>query len=80
MISIISSFEIINYFIPYPNIFLWTAASATDAAAVNLDDIKTLSVNGLSTFPIKDKLCFSNRSKSLPKNSPSCPIFYNWVF
>ena len=37
------------------------AASVTDAAAVNLNGIKTLSTNGLSTFPIKGKTVFSKK-------------------
>ena len=36
--------------------------------------------NGLSTFPIKGNPFFNNGSKSLPKNSPDCPILCNWVF
>ena len=35
---------------------------------MNPNGIKTLLVNGLSTFPIKDNPVFSNCSKSLPKN------------
>ena len=59
--------------------FLWIAASVADTAAVNPNGIKMLLANGLSTFHIKGKLVFSNGLKSLPKNPPACPIFYNWV-
>ena len=36
--------------------------------------------NGLSTFPIKRSLMFSNSPESLPKNPPDCPVLCNWVF
>ena len=49
------------------------------AAAVNLNDIKILSANALSIFPIKGNSCLSNGHKSLPKNPPDCPILCNWV-
>ena len=42
MISFNSSFKIINVVVPDPNIFWWIAASVADAAAVNLNGIKTL--------------------------------------
>ena len=42
------------------------SASVTDVAAVNLNQIKTLLANGLSTFSIKGKPGFSNGSKILP--------------
>ena len=60
--------------------FLWIAASAAYAAAVNPNGIKTLFANGLSTFPIKGNPVFSIGSKSLPKNPPDWPILCNWVF
>ena len=44
---------------PDPNIFLWIAASVTDAAAVNPNGNKTLLANGLSTFPIKGNPVFN---------------------
>ena len=53
------------------------AASATDAAAVNPDGIKTLLSNGLITVTIKDNVGFSNGPKSLPKNPLDCPILCN---
>ena len=53
------------------------AASVADNAAVNPNGIKTLLANGLSTCFIKDKLVFSNGTKSLPKNLPDCDILDN---
>ena len=44
---------------------------------VNPNDIKTLLANGLSTCPIEGDPVFSNSPKSLPKNSPDCPILCN---
>ena len=44
---------------------------------VNPNDIKTLLANGLSTCPIEGDPVFSNGPKSLPKNSPDCPILCN---
>ena len=73
MISFISALTFINAVLPDPNISLWIAASVTDAAAVNPNDIKTLLANGLSTFPIKGDPVFSNGTKS-PKNPRDCPI------
>ena len=55
MISFISSFKIINVVVPYLNNFFWIAAYVADAAAVNLNGIKTLLANSLSTFSIKGK-------------------------
>ena len=76
MISFISSLEIIV--VSDPNIFLQIAVIAiTDAAAVNPNGIKTLFVNGLSTFTIKGYPVFSNGPKILPKNPPDCPILCN---
>ena len=73
MISFIISLEIIIFVKPDPNICVWITASV--AAAVNPNDIKTLLANSLSTFPIKGNPVFSNGSKSLPKNPPiDCPI------
>ena len=63
-----------------PNIYLWIAASVTDAAALNLFSIKTVLANGLSTFLIKVSPVFSNCSKILPKNHPNCLILCNWFF
>ena len=62
--------------------FLWIAASvvAAAAAAVNCNGIKTLLANGLSKFFNKGNPVFSNGPKSLPKNSPDCPVLCNRVF
>ena len=78
--SFISSFEIINVFIPDPNIFLWIATSVADAAAVIPNGIGTLLANGLSTFPIKGNPVVRNGTKSLPKILLDCLILCNWVF
>ena len=80
MISYICSLEIIKVVNPDPNIFLWIAASVADSAAVNPNSIKTLLVNGLSTFYIKGNQDFSNGPKNLPKNPPDCTILWDWVF
>ena len=52
----------------------------SDAAAVNPNGIKKLLANGLSTFPIKGNLVFSNCPKNLPKIPPDCLILCNCVF
>ena len=43
--------------------------------------VKTLLVNGFSTFPIKGNPVFSNGPKILPivLSLPNCPILCNWV-
>ena len=84
----ISPLEIINIGLceakskgrPDPNILLWIAASVAAAAAVSGNGIKTLLANGLSKFFNKGNPVFSNGPKSLPKNSPDCPVLCNWVF
>ena len=60
MILFISSLEIVVVLReaksegwPDQSTFLWLAASLAYAAAINPYGIKTPSVNGLSTFPIK---------------------------
>ena len=58
---------------PNPNIFLWIAASVTDATAVNPNGIKTLLANGLSIIFAKGNLVLSNDPK------PDCPVLCNWV-
>ena len=80
VISLISSFEIINVVTIDPNIFLCIAASVADAAVVNPNGIKTLLANGLSTFFIKGKPVLRNGPKSPPKNPRDCPILCNRVF
>ena len=78
MKSFVSSLEIINEFIPNPNIFLWIAASVADAAPVNLNGITTLVVNGLIKFPIKGNTVFGNSPKCLPNDSFDCPIYLSF--
>ena len=51
--------------IPDPNILLLIPASASDAAAVNLNGTKALLANGLITFSIRGNLVFSNGPSSL---------------
>ena len=65
---------------PDPNIFVWTATSVADAAAVNPYGIKTLLANGLSIFPIKSNPVLSNSPKNPSKTFPDCPILCNFVF
>ena len=62
------------------NIFLWIVGSVADSAAVSPNGIKTLLGNGLSTFPIKGNLVFSNGPKSLLNNPPDCTVLCNCVF
>ena len=63
---------------PDPNIFLLIAVSvAAAAAAVNLNGIKTLLANVLSTFPIKGNPDFGDGPKSVPKNLRDFPILCN---
>ena len=79
MISFTFWFEIINVVREVkseggtlnPNIFLQIAESVVVGAAVNFNGIKTLLVNGLSTFSIKGNLIFSNGPKCLYKPPPS---------
>ena len=73
MISFISSLEIINVVKPDPNIFLWIAASAADAA-----DVKY--ILSLSAFPMKGNPVFNDSPKILPKGPPDCPNLCSWVF
>ena len=80
MITFKSLFENTNAVVLTPNILSWIAASVADAAAANLNGIKTLLANGLSTFFIKGKPVFSNGRRSLPKSPPDCLILCNWVF
>ena len=65
---------------PDRNIFLWIAASIADSAAVNPNGTKLLLANGLSAVPIKGNPVFNNGPKSLPRNSPDCPVLCNWAF
>ena len=66
--------------VPHRKIFLEIAAPVTDTSSVYPDDIKILLCNVWSTFPIKGNPIFINGPKSLPKNSPDCPILCNWAF
>ena len=88
IMSSILSFDIINivalckaegeeWWWPDPKIFLCIPASA---AAVNSKGIKTILANGLITFFIKGNPVFSNGPSNLPRNSPDCIIFDNWLF
>ena len=79
MISLKSSFEKTNVVLSDPKIFLWIAASVVDPAAVNINGIKTLLANGLSTPLHKGKPIFINGPRNLPKNLPDCPILYDWI-
>ena len=77
MISFISSLQIISTVKLDLKIFLWIAASVTNAATVNPDGIKTLLANGLSTFLIKGSPVVNNGPKSLPKDPLGCTILCN---
>ena len=77
----ITLFDIISFFIPDPNVFLWIPASAAEAeATVNPNWISTLLVNDLSTFFIDGRSTFSNGPRSLPRNPPNCSTLDIWVF
>ena len=66
---------------PDPNTVLSIAVSVAAAGDVNPNDITRLFIaDGLSTFPIKGNLFFSNSPKSLPRNPPGWPILHNLVF
>ena len=52
--------------------FLLNSCVFAEAAAVNLNGIKTLLANGLSTF--QGNPVFINGPKSLPKNPRGCTI------
>ena len=80
LISLISSFEIINAVVPNQKFLLKIVASVADAAAVNPNDINTLLVNDFSRSLIKGKPVFINGQGSLPKNPPGSPILINYVF
>ena len=79
IISLISSFEIVNVLLPGPNVFLWLAASVA-ATSVNSNGIKTFLAYGFKTFFLKGNPVFSNDPKSLPKIPSDCPILHSWVF
>ena len=74
----ISLFDIINVVIfPDRNVFLCIPASAADADALNPKGIKTLLVNGLTTFLINGNPVFSNGPSKLPRNPPDYSSFDN---
>ena len=75
-----SPFDIISVVLPDPKTFLCIPASADDAAAVNPKGIQTLLANGLITFFINGNPVISNGPSNLPRNSPDCIIFDNWLF
>ena len=50
MILSIPSFYIVNVAVLDPNIFFCISGSASDAVAVNLNDIRILLANGTSNF------------------------------
>ena len=77
---VLSSFEIISVVMPDPKKFFWIGLSLADATAVNPNGIKTLLVNCLSKFSIKEKSIFSNVLRSLPENPPGFPMLESWVF
>ena len=78
MTSFKSSFLNTNVAVPYPNIFLWIAASVVDTAADNPNGIKPLLASGLSTLLINGNPVFSNGPENLPKNPPDSPILHNF--
>ena len=80
IISLISSFGIINIVTKDYNIFFWIAASVADAAAFNPNDIRTLLANVLSRLLIKGSSSFNNNHQVLPKNYPDCPNLCNRFF
>ena len=80
MISSISSFEIINVFLPDPKILFFIDELVADTATVNANGIKTLLANGLSAFFIKDKAVFSNSPKFLSKNPLDFSILWTRNF
>ena len=64
-----------NVVIPDPKILLCIPVSAADAAtAVNLNGIKAILANVLSTFFIKGKPVFANDPRSFPRNTFNCII------
>ena len=80
MIYFKSLFENTNIVVLDPNIFLLIDTTVADASDDSPNVIKMLLRNGLSTFPIKGKLVFSNSLRSLPRNPIDCPFLYNRVF
>ena len=84
MMLSISSLEIITIVVPEQLIYFWMTGSVVDAAAVNLDGVKTLLGNGLITFFIKDNPGFSNGPRCLPRSRHDCAtldicVFYHFI-
>ena len=75
--SSISSFDIARVVAPDPKIFLCIPVSAADAAAVNLNGIKTLLAHGLIILFINSNPVVNNGPRSLPRNPPDCVILDN---
>ena len=65
MISSIFSSEIMNAVVYDPKIFFWIAASVSDASVINLDSIKAVLANGVSTFSINGKPAAINGLRKL---------------
>ena len=80
MISFKSSLEDIVVLDPENPSWIAAASVVADTAAVNLNGIKMLLANDLSTFLSKDYPVFSNGPKILLKILPVCPNLCNWVF
>ena len=60
--------------------FFWIPAYATDAAAVNPNDINAILVDDVNIFLANVKLIFNNGSRKSPRNSPDWMIFDICVF
>ena len=80
MISFKSSLEDIVVLDPENPSWIAAASVVADTAAVNLNGIKMLLANNLSTFLSKDNPVFSNGPKILLKILPVFPNLCNWVF
>ena len=78
--SFVSSFDIISAVVPEPKVFLCIPESSADAAAVDVNEIKTLLANGLTILYINGNPVFNNEPRSLPRNPPDYLILDNWVF
>ena len=76
MISFISLFEIIGAVVTDWKVSFWTAASVSDADAINLNGINTLLANGKSTFFINEKATDINDLRKLRNPSfNKIPLF-----
>ena len=79
MISSIYFIKIINV-VPDPSVFFWMAVYVADAAAINLNSIKTLLVNDLFIIFIKGTPALSNGQWILSRNSPNYTVLDSLVF